>query len=286
MSRDNSRQRGFALLIVLWTLGLLALLGTELLTTARQDTQLARNLVDAAELEAAADGAVQQAIFANLDTSNKHWDADSVTRVIRVGRIPIAVQLDNEGEKVNPNIASVALLQALMTALGTDRVTAADVAASIAEWRQASPVAGRADAVTALYVAARREYAPPGTPFTDLGELQAVIGMTPDLLARLRPHLTIFTDGDPDMATRDPVVAQALVLARQSGAPGEQGVTGLVSITADARGRGGAHFVEHVLVRTNARPEGRRYELLVHERLWDAAPSGMAQAQLAGAASR
>ena len=119
MKRSKTDQRGFALLIVLWTLGLLALLGTQLLATARQDTQLARNLVDAAELEAAANGAVQQAIFANLDTSNKHWDADSITRVIRVGRVPVAVQLDDEAEKVNPNIASVALLQALMTALGT-----------------------------------------------------------------------------------------------------------------------------------------------------------------------
>jgi general secretion pathway protein K len=271
MSRGKTGERGFALLIVLWTLGLLALLGTQLLATARQDTQLARNLLDAAELEAAANGAVQQAIFANLDTSNKHWDADSVTRMIRVGRVPVAVQLDDEAEKVNPNIASGALLQALMTALGTDRVTSAGVATSITEWRQASAVAGRADAVTARYVAARREYAPPGTPFTNLDELEAILGMTPDLLVRLRPHLTIFTDGDPDMGARDPVVVQALVLAGQGGEPSMAGVTGLLSITADARGHGHAHFTVRVVVRTNAQAEGRRYELLAHERFWSRA---------------
>ena len=182
------------------------------------------------------------------------------------------MQLDDEAEKVNPNIASVALLQALMTALGIDRVTAAAVAASIAEWRQASAVAGGADAVTARYVAARREYAPPGTPFTNLDELEAVFGMTPDMLGRLRPHLTIFTDDDPDMATRDPIVAQALVLAGQGGTAGVEGVTGLVSITADARGRGRAHFTVHVVVRTNAQAEGRRYEILAHERFWSSGP--------------
>jgi general secretion pathway protein K len=271
MRRGKTDQRGFALLIVLWTLGLLALLGMQLLATARQDTQLARNLVDAAELEAAANGAVQQAIFASLDTSNKHWDADSITRVVRVGRVPVAVRLDDEAEKVNPNIASVALLQALMTALGTDRVTAVGVATSIAEWRQASAVAGRADAVTARYVAARREYAPSGTPFTNLDELEAVFGMTPGLLARLRPHLTVFTDDDPDGATRDPVVAQALALAGQGGPPGVEDGAGLVSITADARGPGRAHFTVDVIVRTNARAEGRRYEILAHERFWSSA---------------
>jgi general secretion pathway protein K len=268
MRSGKTSQRGFALLIVLWTLGLLALLGTQLLASARQDTQLARNLVDAAQMEAAANGAVQQAIFASLDTSNGHWNADSVTRVIRVGRVPVAVRLDDESEKINPNVASIALLQGLMVAVGVDRVTAARVAASIDEWRQASAVAGRTDAVTARYVAARREYAPNGTPFSNLGELGAVIGMTPELLARLRPHLTIFTDADPDMATRDPVVAQALVLAGQDGVGGNEGVTGLVSITADARGACGAHFTINVVVRLNGQAEGRRYELLAHDRVW------------------
>ena len=98
-----------------------------------------------------------------------------------------------------------------MTALGMDRVAAAAVAASIAEWRQASAVAGGADAVTARYVAARREYAPPGTPFTNLRRARS--GIWHDawhVPARLRPHLTIFTDDDPDMAPRDPIVAGKL----------------------------------------------------------------------------
>src|SRR6516165_2246109 len=113
MIRNTAGQRGFALLIVLWTLALLALLGTQLMTAARQDTQLARNLLDAAALQAAANGAVQQAVFATLDTSNRHWNADGITRTIRVGRFPVAVRVDNEAEKINPNVASLALLQAL-----------------------------------------------------------------------------------------------------------------------------------------------------------------------------
>jgi general secretion pathway protein K len=267
MNRDGVNQRGFALLIVLWTLGLLALLGTQLLASARQDMQLARNLVDAAELEAAANGAVQQAIFANLDVSNRHWSADSIARVIRVGRFPVTVRVDDEGGKVNPNTASPALLQGLIMAVGADRVTATNVAAAIQEWR-ASSVPGRVEAIAARYAAARREYAPSGTPFTSLDELAAVLGMMPELFARLRPHLTIYTDGDPDMATRDPVVAQALVLAGQGSTAGIEGVSGLMSITAEARGPGRARFGIHVIVRTNALPEGRRYEILTHERVW------------------
>ncbi len=272
MTRAKSDQRGFALLIVLLSLGLLALLGTELLSSARHDTQIARNMVDTAMLEAAVNGAVQQAIFANLDTSNRHWAADSMTRVVRVGNIPVAVRVDDEAEKINPNTASAALLQALIAAVGADRGTAANVAASIVEWRSASSLGERADATTARYAAARRDYAPSGAPFSGLDELGAVLGMTPDLLARLRPHLTVFSDGDPDMATRDPVVAQALATAGQSGAAGDDSVSGVLSITADGRGRGRAHFTVHLVVRTNARVEGRRYEILARERIFGDTP--------------
>ena len=64
--------------------------------------------------------------------------------------------------------------------------------------------------IAARYAAAGRDYAPSGAPFASPDELGAVLGMTPDLLARLKPHLTVFTDGDPSTATQDVVVAQAL----------------------------------------------------------------------------
>ncbi len=266
MSGGRASQRGFALLIVLWSLGLLALLGTQLLASGRLDTQIAGNLRDAAALQTAADGAVQQAIFANLDRSNQHWAANGLSHLVRVGRVPVTVRVDDEGEKINPNIASAALLQALLVTVGVDRVMAANVAASIDEWRLASGAATRVAAITARYVAARRDYAPSGAPFTSIDDLRPVLGMTPDLLSRLRPHLTVFTDSDPDMATQDPVVAQALVLAGQGGTAGDVGAVELLSITADARGPRGTHYGLHVVARVNARTDGRRYEILVHER--------------------
>jgi general secretion pathway protein K len=264
MIRTDAGERGFALLIVLWTLALLALLGTQSLTAARQDTQIARNLLDAAALQAAANGAVQQAIFAALDTSNKHWAADGITRTIRVGRFPVAVRVDNEAEKINPNTASVALLQALFTAVGVDRATAAGVATSIAEWRIAS-MPGRPNDAMMRYVAAGRDYGPSGAPFTQIDELSAVLGMTPGLLTRLRPHLTIFTDGDPDLGTTDPVVAQALAMTGQATGTGVQAIADLLSITADAHGMAHGHFTVHAIVRTNAQAQGRRYEILAYE---------------------
>lgn len=266
MTDGPARQRGFALLIVLWTLGLLALLGTQLLASSRQDAQLARNLLDAAKLEAAANGAVQRAIFNLLDSSGRGWRADGTVRLVRVGETPVAVQIDDEADKVNPSVASATLMQALMQQVGADPVQAAAVAGSIVEWRLASGSASRPGAATARYASAGRDYAPSGVAFESIGELGNVLGMTPNLLALLRPHLTVFTDSDPPMTTRDPVVALALAAAGQRDADAGETGTGLVSVTADAQGQGHARYRVHVVVRLNAQPEGRRYETLAYER--------------------
>lgn len=267
MSRGDQRQRGFALLIVLWALALLSLLGTQIVATGRQDTQLARNLLEAAVLEAAANGAVQRAIFWTLDSSGQHWRADGSEHFVRIGAANVAVRIDDESDKINPSIASPALLEALLLQVGADPGTAAAVAASIVEWRLGSGSAGLPNATFARYAGSGREYAPSGAPIDSIDELGAVIGMTPELLARLRPHLSIYTDSDPGANTFDPVVARALMAARELDLGGEEDQN-LVSVTADARGGGHGRFTLKVVVRSNARPEGRRYDILARERVW------------------
>ena len=231
--------------------------------------QLAHNLIDAATLEAAANGAVQQAVFGVLDSSTRHWRPDGSIHAVRFGDAIVAVRVENEADKVNPNIASPKLLQALLFEAGADPSTARAVAASIVEWRLASGSAAKPSVITARYAAAGRDYAPSGAPFASVDDLGAVLGMTPELLARLKPHLTVFTDGDPSAATQDVVVAQALVAAGQSIAELDAEEPAIVSVTADARGARHAQFTVHAVVRLNARPEGRRYDILAYDRLTD-----------------
>ena len=242
------------------------------LAAGRQDAQLARNLLDGAVLEAAANGAVQQAVFGVLDGYSRHWRPDDSVATVQFGRAIVAVRVEDEADKVNPNIAAPKLLQALLLQVGADSATAAAVAAAIVEWRMTSGTAARPNATVARYAAAGRDYAPSGAPFASPDELGGVLGMTPDLLARLRPHLTVFTDGDPTLATQDPVVALALVAAGQRAVDSDEGGSGLMSVTADARGPGQARLTLHVIVRINGRPEGPRYEILAYERLPDDQP--------------
>jgi len=266
MNRASS-QRGFALLIVLWTLAFLALIGAALVATSRQDTQRARNLVDGASAEAAADGAVQQAIYSLIDPSARRWRPDGITHIIKSGQNVIEVRIDDENGKVNPNFAPVELMQALMVELGASSALAARLSAAISDWRtqgeQPLPLGAKAP----QYAAAGRDYAPPNASFESLDELGAVLGMTPELLNRLRPHLTLYSESDPDGSTTDPIVAVALgPRARVLAPPKNTADNSLVAtITVVVRGPRRTGFAERVVVRTNALDGIRRHEILQRE---------------------
>jgi general secretion pathway protein K len=262
------KRRGFALVTVLWTLAFLSLLGTGLLANARLNTQRVRNLLDAAAAEAAAEAALHQAIFALLDTSERRWRPDGRVHVLVYGEHRVELRVEDENGKVNPNLASPELLQALLLQLGVDRHGAAALAAAIADWRSPAhgPAAQRARAQP--YAAAGRNITPPGTPFESLDELAEVLGMTPALLARLKPHLTLFTTSDPDVSTGDPVVAAALGSKGQGIAAQDiGGGVGVVTVTIAVQGARRTRYAERVSLRTNSLTELRRYEILAREPL-------------------
>ena len=254
------RQRGFALLTVLWTLAFLSLLGTGLLAGARQNAQRVRNLVDAAVVEATAEAALHRTIFALLDPTERRWQLDGAVHALRFGDIGAAVRVEDESGKVNPNIATPELLEALLRQLGADRASAARIATAIGEWR--SPLGGQGAA------AASPDRQAPSTVFESLDDLAAIAGMTPALHARLRPHLSLYTTSDPDVATTDPVVAAALGLPGPASASGRsmQEVS-VVTVTTRVEGPRRTRFAERVSLRLNALPDIRRYEILAREPL-------------------
>ena len=203
----SGRERGFALLIVLWTLVLVALIVSHMVAAARQETRLAANLRTEAELGAVADGGVHEAIFHALDRSAAHWEADGVPHRIASRRASLEIRIRSEAGKVNLNNAPAELLVALLRETGVDPGAAEGIAVAIVAWR-ARP--GQAPSMAAAYRQAGRGYEPPNAPFESVRELGDVLGVTPAILGRVAPFLTVYHDGDVDPAAADPVVLRAL----------------------------------------------------------------------------
>ena len=241
---------GFALLLVLWSLVLISLLGTQLAMSALGESRLALNLRTAAVVEAAANGAIHEAVFHLLDTPERRWAANGIGHEIRMSGAPVVVRVENEAGKVNPNTAQLALLRALLHQAGVDTRASDTIAAAILEWRFPGDQTGLEGGKAARYRAAGRDYAPPGAPFENLDELGLVLGVTPELLARLIPNLTLHHEGEPDPRAASQTVLQALreaagTIVQPSGPIDET----IVVITAAARGENNSQFTRRAVVR-------------------------------------
>jgi general secretion pathway protein K len=262
-------QRGFALLIVLWVLVLIAFITAHVTASGRTEIRIAGNLSANAAAQAAADGGIYQAIFNLSDPRpERRWALDRAAHEVQIGRSRVTLQLEDEDARINPSYGSTALLEALLRVVGSDPGSAAGLANAIAEWvgsaRQRPPVA-----LLAEYQAIGLDYGPPGTPLESLDELARVRGMTPALLAALRPHLTLFGQPVPDRAAADAEVAAALDLAGRT-APASAVATAAapdlftVRIHATARGPANAAVTRTAIARVGpSLPHG--YSLLA----WD-----------------
>ena len=155
------RDHGFALLIVLWTMVLLALLVTRITASGRAEAQVAANLRGSAVAEAAADAAVNAAVFHLLALGGQRW-APAGHHRLNVAGADIDVGVENLAGRVNLNTASPELLGALLDVLGVGPYKAASLAAAILDWRMPSQRPHPGGAKAPQYQAAGRGYGPPG----------------------------------------------------------------------------------------------------------------------------
>jgi general secretion pathway protein K len=256
MQRAGPRQSlpcngGFALLIVLWTLVLIAFLVLHLTASGRTEIRIA-------VAAAAADGGISEAIFNQANPrSDQRWLLDGTDHPLKIGNSRVVVRLKDEASRINPNLASPALMEALLRAVGNDSASARRLAAAIADWVGSAPTPRPQEAVFADYRAAGLDYGPPGAPFETLDELGRVLGMSPALLGVLRPHLTLFGPAEPNRTGADPVVIAAVAMIPQLGqaappvsATPSELVT--VRISAAALGPGNAKVTRVAIVRVGA----------------------------------
>ena len=254
MRHRPADRRGIVLVLVLWTVGLLALIGARLTGGSRTDLAIAARLVEAAAVEAAADGAVHEAILRLADGGGLHWPADRVPRITEMGGVRVDVTIENLAGRLNPNTAPAALMAALLFRLGMPGERALAQGAALQDWRMPGANAMLGGRKQQIYRMAGLAYGPPGQSFEQDDEIEAAAGMTPEVAAALRPFLSIHNGGAIDPLHAAPALRQALEdtginqLAAQTPAA-------TVEILALARAGAEARFIRRAIVRfTPGRP--------------------------------
>ena len=234
------RDRGFALLMVLWSLVLITLLTTQILSSGRTALHLAANLRDAAMARASADGAINEAVFHLISNGVDTWQPDGTAHVLNAGGMIVTVRVDSLASKINPNLASTALLAGLFQASGASPSQAQTLANAVIAWRSPPASTQETQARLAAYRNAQLPYAPPAHGFDDPGELADVIGMPPAILAAALPHMSLYQSTDPDPSLADPIVRRALAISGQAGSirGAYDGSSPVVKIEAEVTGSG------------------------------------------------
>ena len=77
---------------------------------------------------------------------------------------------------------------------------------------------------------------------------------------------SLFSDTDADPASRDPIVARALLAAGELAGSAADAIPDLVSVSVDAEGPARTHLAIQYVIRLNVQAPGRRWSTLARER--------------------
>src|SRR6185437_1979589 len=200
-------QRGFALLLVIWVLALLALLAAGVAADTSSETVIARNHLDIASARDAAESGVSLAILGLLDPDpTKRLPADGSLENFQFGDTSVAVSIADEGGKIDLNTAPADLIGGLADEFGIDASDRSALLAGIAA-RRASFAKIADSAAMSLAFAGDIEGADPGglglQAFADTSEILSLPGLSHDAATRLLPYLTVYSQ----LATINPLTA-------------------------------------------------------------------------------
>jgi general secretion pathway protein K len=243
LPRASAKQSGFALVAVIWTLGLITLLGMAVIVGARYRTKTFSNYASVAAAEMAAESAVNLAIAAALAaTPEQPVNFPLLCRLPGGERATITAE--EETGKIDLNTANSAALTRFFTALTGDPSKGTRIAAQIVEFRkpkaQIPPAAG-----------------PVEPRFVTVMQLDQLDGMSPRLFRTALRHVTVRSGRpEPDMEAASPAMLRLLNVERkQRAAKRGLPVGGSVTIRADISASDGTRFIREALVSLEAQNE-------------------------------
>jgi general secretion pathway protein K len=196
-------------------------IGSSFAYSMRGEALAARNTMSLAQARAAADGAVERTAFelSRARVSPDAWSADGQPHTWNDGDIAVTSVAYDESARIDLNAASEALLKSLLQNVGgLDSEGAQRQLDAIVDWRDIDDLKRPNGAEAPDYQAAGSKYVPTNSPFESVGELQRVLGMTPELMARLAGTLTVYSRQqgiNPVTASREVLLALPIVTAEQ-----------------------------------------------------------------------
>lgn len=215
MNGTCSRQRGVALLVVLWVLALLSLLLGGLAGWVQLESRQALWLRQNTEALLAAEAGLNMTVQSLLDPAQrKRWVADGRITTLRLDDTQLTVSIRSELGKLDVNSAPTADLIRLLQACGANRAQTSAFSQALSAQRNDGQ-----------------------SPLRVLEEVRSLPGMTRALYARVLPEITVWSGLDrPEPAFSSASLRRALNLPHQSAEGADPGSVLTIDTRAERPG--------------------------------------------------
>lgn len=179
------RERGIALVMVLWLTLVLSVVAVSVVRIARGDVRIAFNLQEAAKAEALADGGIYLAVASLMKPGeDDRWPLDGSPREFIIAGELVTVSVRDEGAKIDLNTANYEMLEAAALSVGMGEQEASRVADAL--------IAERLARSKSVAVGVSRRLPGPSGRFATIRELQPVASLNRADYERLRNLVTVY----------------------------------------------------------------------------------------------
>jgi general secretion pathway protein K len=198
---------GYALVLVLWTLALLALAVSSFVHAQRVETTLVGLHQQTARARALTESGIWLAIA-------RFFDGEGLVEPVfsaMVDGTSVALRIRPVNAKINLNSADASALDSALASIGVPDGQRVMLVARILDWRDADTEAGARGLEDSGYAGLGLPYGAKDAPFYTVDELRYVPGVEEAVYRRLSPLLTVFgADGAVDAAFASREVLAAL----------------------------------------------------------------------------
>ncbi len=193
------RQKGLALVLVLWVLSLMTIMAGSFALSMRRETAIVAGIRDSAQALAVAESAIAMAqmMLLNPDQSQR-WRTDGSIYQIdytspRQSVASVRIQMQSETGKIDLNRADQILLQALMSHAPVAAEQQTKIVNAILDWRDPDDLVHIDGAEKKEYQDAGLSYQPRNQAFQSIEELQLVLGVDEQVFKWIEPLITIYS---------------------------------------------------------------------------------------------
>ncbi len=212
MRSHRVREKGIALILVIWVVTLLLVIAGSFLYAMRTDARAARNAALIARSDALAQAAVSRSLIELFKPqgSPEIWKREGEPRRWVFEGAEITIRLADESAKIDVNTANNELLKGLFRYGGLGDEDAARLLDAVLDWRDPDSLTRPAGAEEPEYAQAGLSGRPANYPFQSTEELQLVLGMRAEVYQRIAPMITVYSRQsgvNPHLAERPVLLA-------------------------------------------------------------------------------